>query len=230
MIDVVIAEDDFRVAQLHEKFLESMYDIQVVGKALNGNDTLKLVAEVQPDLLLLDVYMPDRLGTDLLHEIREKAPNVDVIMITAANDKQMIEKALKYGVMDYIIKPISMDRFRNTIEDYKEKHEMITSSRTFDQSMVDQLIGNHQVHPSSQVTQVPKGIDPHTLEKVKILLQSAPNGMTAEQTSMELGASKTTARRYLEFLISSHEGTAEMRYGKVGRPERKYFLNKSANL
>ncbi|ARI76409.1 response regulator [Halobacillus mangrovi] len=223
MIRVVIAEDDFRVAQLHEKFLASVDEVQVVGKALNAKETLALLKEENPDLLLLDVYMPDCLGTDLLHEIREHHPRVDIIMITAANDKAMIEKSLNYGVIDYIIKPITIERFHKTIEEYKQKRTMMNSTEHFDQSMVDQLIGRRKTAVKKEES-VPKGIDPLTLDKVRTMLAETPEGMTAEQTSEKMGASKTTARRYLEYLISIDEGKAEMRYGKVGRPERKYFL------
>lgn len=224
MIKVVIAEDDFRVAQLHEKFLEEIKGIQVVGKALNGKETLEIIAGEQPDLLLLDVYMPDRLGTELLHDIRELSTTIDIIMITAANDKAMIEIALKYGAIDYIIKPVSLDRFKKTIHDYQEKQQMIESTETFDQEMVDQLMGSKKnIVPT--VENVPKGIDPLTLDKVRNMLAEAKGGLTAEQASFQMGASKTTARRYLEYLISIDEGNAEMRYGKVGRPERKYYLN-----
>ncbi|GGC99655.1 transcriptional regulatory protein CitT [Thalassobacillus devorans] len=224
MIKVVIAEDDFRVAQLHEKFLSEITGFQVVGKALNGKETLELIADEQPDLLLLDVYMPDRLGTELLHDVRELSPTIDIIMITAANDKAMIEIALKYGVIDYIIKPVSLDRFKKTIHDYQEKQQMIDSTDTFDQDMVDQLIGSRKntIPPNENM---PKGIDPLTLDKVRSMLAEAKDGLTAEQASDQMGASKTTARRYLEYLISIEEGKAEMRYGKVGRPERKYYLH-----
>ncbi|MFQ3545482.1 response regulator [Halobacillus rhizosphaerae] len=222
MTRVVIAEDDFRVAGLHEKFLHGIDHIEIAGKALNGEDTLKLVEEMQPDLLLLDVYMPDRLGTDLLHEIRQITNELDIIMITAATDKAMISQSLNYGVLDYIIKPISMDRFRSTIEAYQEKRKLIDQHRTLDQSLVDQLIGKQQTDPMRQPE--PKGIDTITLKKVrKLLKDNASEGITAEQASDHMGASKTTARRYLEHLISVGEGKAETKYGKVGRPERKYF-------
>ncbi|MGI8315940.1 response regulator [Halobacillus mangrovi] len=223
MIRVVIAEDDFRVAELHEKFLATVDEVQVAGKALNAKETLALLKEQNPDLLLLDVYMPDSLGTDLLHEIREHHSSVDIIMITAANDKAMIEKALNYGVIDYIIKPITIERFHKTIEEYRQKRQMMSSTETFNQAMVDQLIGRKKTTKNKEEP-VPKGIDPLTLDKVRTMLAETPEGMTAEQTSEKMGASKTTARRYLEYLISIDEGKAKMRYGKVGRPERKYFL------
>ncbi|MCF6138559.1 response regulator [Pseudalkalibacillus berkeleyi] len=225
MISIVIAEDDFRVAHLHERFLSTIEGVKVVGKALNAKETMELLYEKKPDLLLLDVYMPDRLGSEILRDIREVFNQLDIIMITAANEKAIIDEALKYGVHDYIIKPISIDRFNETIHDYKQKRKIMQTSQALDQAMVDQLVRRDQ-SKNTMTSNVPKGIDPITLDKVKNILGDSQQGITAEQVSEILGSSKTTARRYLEYLISVNEGTAEMRYGKVGRPERKYFMEK----
>ena len=75
-IKVAIAEDDFRVADIHEKFLKKFKEIEVVGKSLNGEQTLQILTDENPDLLILDVYMPDMLGSDLLPIIRERFPKV----------------------------------------------------------------------------------------------------------------------------------------------------------
>lgn len=90
-IRAVIAEDDFRVADIHEKFLKNFDEIEVVGKAVNAKKTLRILEQKSPDLLLLDVYMPDQLGTDLLPDIRRKFPNVDIIMITAQRIKNNLK-------------------------------------------------------------------------------------------------------------------------------------------
>ncbi|MDV2887945.1 response regulator, partial [Alkalihalophilus pseudofirmus] len=79
MIKVAIAEDDFRVAEIHEKFLYTMDDVEIVGKALNGQETLSLLEAFKVDLLLLDIYMPDILGIELLKQIRQRFSKVDVI-------------------------------------------------------------------------------------------------------------------------------------------------------
>ncbi|CDQ19129.1 two-component system, CitB family, response regulator CitT [Halobacillus karajensis] len=220
---VMISEDDFRVAELHAQFLRMMEGVDMVGKALNAEETMRLLEETQPDLLLLDVYMPDQLGVNLLHQVREKVPHVDVIMITAAKEKEVVEKAMKYGVLDYIIKPITLDRFQETIQRYMERKEKMANIETFDQAAIDQLI-KPSVKSGSTPVAVPKGIDPLTLEKVEAMLDEAKDdGLTADQASTQMGASKTTARRYLEYLISIQKGKAEMNYGKVGRPQRKYY-------
>src|SRR3954471_2644130 len=104
-IRAAIAEDDFRVADIHEKFLNKFEGIEVVGKALNAKQTVEILDQKKPDLLLLDVYMPDQLGSNLLPVIRQKYPQVDIIMITADTDKEILEKALHYGVEYFLIKP-----------------------------------------------------------------------------------------------------------------------------
>ncbi|SDX79955.1 response regulator [Salimicrobium album] len=220
MMKVMISEDDFRVANLHEQFLNTIDDIEVVAKAANAEETIALVEEKQPDLLLLDVYMPDELGSHLLPRIRDKSPQTDVIMITAAKDKETVEHSLNYGVVDYIIKPITIERFQKTIEEYKKRTNILNKTEEFSQETLDFLLNQQEEHREEEV---PKGIDPITLKKVERFLMSEKEGVTAEQVSEKMGASKTTARRYLEYLVSTDTAAAEMKYGRVGRPERKYY-------
>lgn len=223
-IRAVIAEDDFRVADIHEKFLKNFDEIEVVGKAVNAKKTLRILEQKSPDLLLLDVYMPDQLGTDLLPDIRKKFPNVDIIMITAATDKEQLEKALHYGVENYLIKPVEMKRFNQVIEEYLKKVHLMKSKQEIDQDFVDLILKKgSSVLESNDGQALPKGVDEITLAKVIEVLEASDIGLSAEQVSGQIGASRTTARRYLEYLISVKKCKAEVVYGVVGRPERRYY-------
>ncbi|MEV5112324.1 response regulator [Peribacillus frigoritolerans] len=223
-IRAVIAEDDFRVADIHEKFLKNFDEIEVVGKAVNAKKTLRILEQKSPDLLLLDVYMPDQLGTDLLPDIRKKFPNVDIIMITAATDKEQLEKALHYGVENYLIKPVEMKRFNQVIEEYLKKVHLMKSKQEIDQDFVDLILKKgSSVLESNDGLDLPKGVDEITLAKVIEVLEASDIGLSAEQVSGQIGASRTTARRYLEYLISVKKCKAEVVYGVVGRPERRYY-------
>ncbi|SFB21687.1 two-component system, CitB family, response regulator CitT [Lentibacillus halodurans] len=226
MIRVAIAEDDFRVAGIHEKFLSQIDDLQVVGKAMNGKDTLKLLNETEVDLLLLDIYMPDILGTDLLPEIRSSYPSMDIIVITAATDVEMVKNSLGYGVFDFIIKPLKMERFLETMKKYKHKKDLLDAYPEVRQEEVDQILMSKSHHSrQSSNHELPKGVDPLTLEKVKDIIRAENSGVTAEETGEKMGASRTTARRYLEYLTSTGEVKAELEYGIVGRPERIYIIS-----
>ena len=222
-IKAVIAEDDFRVAAIHEKFLGNFKGIEVVGTALNGKDTMELLDKHNPDLLLLDVYMPDQLGTELLPSIRKQFPHIDIIMITAATDKEILLNALNYGVEHYLIKPVKMELFHQTIEEYLQKSQLIESKQEVDQDFVNQLFKKSSESNDTREFTLPKGIDEITLVKVTNVLQSSESGLSAEQVSEQIGASRTTARRYLEYLITVKQCRAEVVYGVVGRPERRYY-------
>lgn len=223
-IRAVIAEDDFRVADIHEKFLKNFDEIEVVGKAVNAKKTLRILEQKSPDLLLLDVYMPDQLGTDLLPDIRRKFPNLDIIMITAATDKEQLEKSLHYGVENYLIKPVEMKRFNQVIEEYLKKAHLMKSKQEIDQDFVDLILKKGTAaSETNDGPALPKGVDEITLTKVIEVLEASDIGLSAEQVSGQIGASRTTARRYLEYLISVKKCKAEVVYGVVGRPERRYY-------
>lgn len=223
MIDVIIVEDDFRIAKIHEEFIEKVTGFKVVGKALNGDNAIKLVQNNEIDLVILDVYLPDILGVDLIDKIREMDSNIDFIMVSAATETELVGEIIRNGVFDYIIKPVKMERFIETLERYQEMKERLDKQSEVDQLFLDKYFGHL---PNNGLKDTPKGIDPLTLEKVSKTIQSLKSGITAEEMGSRIGVSRTTARRYLEYLISTGEVMAELEYGIVGRPERKYHLVK----
>lgn len=223
-IKVAIAEDDFRVADVHEKFLEKISGVEVVGKALNAEKTFELLDRENVDLLLLDIYMPDQLGIDIIPTIRQKYENVDIIMITAATDKTFLERAMRNGVQNYLIKPITIDRFTNTIEKYLQNRNLLQNKDEVNQNVVDKLFKNSDDKKIENVEMLPTGIDGKTLHNILEVLKNNQGGLSAEEIGEKMGASRTTARRYLEYLISIDECRSEVEYGTVGRPERKYLL------
>ncbi|MBM7585638.1 CitB family two-component system response regulator CitT [Bacillus pakistanensis] len=225
MINVLIAEDDFRVAQIHEEFLAKNKQMKLIGKATNAKETFQQLKEHKVDLLLLDVYMPDELGTELLHSLRSDFPEVDIIMITAAKEKSFLEKALKYGIQDYLIKPVTMEKFHKALENYCQKRRTLQSASEVDQEVLDMYFGSKK-KVSEKKNDLPPGIDYLTLNKISKLLANEKDGITSERVGEKIGASRTTARRYLEYLVGMEEATIEQVYGIVGRPERRYCMKK----
>ncbi|OZU88158.1 DNA-binding response regulator [Virgibacillus indicus] len=223
MIKAVIVEDDYRIAGIHEEFLKKASDIAVVGKALNGKEAITLIKAKEADLVLLDIYMPDILGTDMIQELRRINPNLDFIMVSAATETDIVSEVIRNGIFDYIIKPVKMERFIETIERYKQMKEKLDVKKEVDQSFLDDYFG-YKSDSKPQEKQTPKGIDPLTLEKVIGIINTIDGGITAEEMGAKIGASRTTARRYLEYLISVGNISAELEYGVVGRPERRYYV------
>ena len=191
---------------------------------MNAEKTLELLDTTEVDLLLLDVYMPDQLGTDIIPTIRQNYEDVDIIMITAATDKTLVERAMRYGVQNYLIKPITIDRFTNTIEKYLKNKSLLKNKEEVNQDVVDKLFKNSEEHKRENEQMLPTGIDANTLHNILEVLKTSQGGLSAEQIGEKMGASRTTARRYLEYLISIDKCRSEVEYGAVGRPERKYLL------
>ena len=224
MIKVLIAEDDFRIAAIHESYIQKVQGFQVAGKAKSAKDLWEALQKEQVDLILLDVYMPDELGTNLLPLLRERHPEVDVIIITAATETMLLRDALHYGVVHYLIKPVTAQKFTQVLTEYKEKRELIHSKEEVNQTMIDLFFG--QIQEESQQKDerdLPTGINSLTLDKVKTFMAAEMNGITAEELGEKMGASRTTARRYVEYLVTTGECRAELAYGIIGRPERKYY-------
>ncbi|MBO1579952.1 response regulator [Bacillus sp. XF8] len=223
-IEVLIVEDDIRIAEIHRRFTEKVGGFKVIGTATTGEQAKEWLDLVSPQLVLLDVYLPDMQGTELVTYIRRNLHDTDIIMITAASEVEIVRHALRGGVTDYIVKPLMFDRFKKSLENYREKIQQLQQRRQLSSEEIESLWFKERLE-NNQSRHAPKGIDPLTLSKIKKYVSKVGHeGITAEMLSLEAGISRSTARRYLEYLISEKRIYAELIYGNVGRPERRYFL------
>ena len=220
MIRTLVVEDDFRVAEVHAAFVERVPGFTVVGTAHAAGDAISLTEELHPDLILLDMYLPDRPGLDVLRELRAPGrPPVDVIVITAAKDVETLRAALQGGVAHYLVKPFPFTAFRTKLEAYAAHHARLDSAAEVGQADVDQIIG--LLRPSTAEA-LPKGLSPVTLEVVGKAVRDAAGDLSATEVARRTGLSRVTARRYLEHLAESGVLVMTMRYGFSGRPEHRY--------
>ncbi|NVK42036.1 MAG: response regulator [Oceanospirillaceae bacterium] len=229
-ISVVIAEDDPQIAEIQRRFIERIEGFEVRGIAHSTQDAADLVEVMQPDLLLLDIQFPDGSGLELLRRLRTGNSATDVVMITAAKEVETLTEALRWGVFDYILKPVVFDRLQQALGSYRAHRERLLQMQSLSQQEVDGLLprtgGTGGVTKTApQAEPLPKGIDTLTLEKVRKVFRGQPSAsLSAEQVGEKIGSSRTTARRYLEYLVGTHELNADVAYGSVGRPERQYRL------
>jgi two-component system CitB family response regulator len=223
-LDVLIVEDDPKIAEIHRHFTEKVNGFRVCGIAGTLEDAEKMSQLLQPQLILLDLYFPEGLGMEILWKLRARHQSTDVILITAAKELETLQEAMRSGIFDYIIKPVMFSRFQESLERFRvHQQQMQHDSASLDQKVVDRLLHPYKGTGPGE-PQHPKGIDPLTLKKISdIFLQAHPAGFSAEDVGRKIGASRTTARRYLEYLTASGHLSAELIYGAVGRPERKYF-------
>lgn len=220
MIRTLIIEDDFRVAEIHAAFVERLAGFVVVGTAHSAAEGVALTASLQPDLVLLDMYLPDRSGLDVLGELRspERVP-VDVIVITAAKDVDTLRAALQSGVTHYLVKPFAFESFRQRLTAYKALHERLAATGDVDQGDIDEII---RLLRTESPKALPKGLSPVTLEVIKSALHEAAGDLSALEVAQRTGASRVTSRRYLDHLVKAGSVVVTMRYGFSGRPEHRY--------
>lgn len=224
-IEVLIIEDNLKVAKAHQLYVEKVPGFTVSGVVNSLTDAENMVDALEPDLILLDVYFPDGNGMDFLDLLRTKHSECDVILITAAKEVKLLHNALRGGVFDYMIKPVFFERFEEALGNYRQHWEKLQNLTEMNQEEVDRFF-QHQAQsvPGKKDTDIPKGIDPLTLEKVIATFNEEPEkGLNAEEVGKIIGASRTTGRKYLEFLISTGYLKIDLVYGTIGRPERRYF-------
>ncbi|MCR8631741.1 response regulator [Paenibacillus radicis (ex Xue et al. 2023)] len=225
LIRVLIIEDDERIAEINRRFVEKVSGFTVVGIATDRPQAITLLEVLEPDLVLLDIYFPDANGLELLQHIRQLDRQPDVIMITAAKEVDAVRAAIRGGVFDFIMKPLLFNRLQETLLRFKEYHRTLERLHTgpgqVNQDEVDQLLQGTS-KKEAVITYLPKGIDKLTLDKVIQAMNDIIIPLTAEQAAGLIGVSRSTARRYLEHLVSQGQLRADLSYGDVGRPERVY--------
>ncbi|GED29224.1 response regulator [Brevibacillus centrosporus] len=222
-VEVLIVEDDLRIIDINRRFVSKIEGFDVIATATNGAEAKELLSFMQPHLVLLDVYLPDMLGTDLVWHVRQHHRSVDIMMITAAKEIEMVQEALRGGVYDYIVKPLVFERFRERLESYRQHLWRTKEVGEVDQEVIDRILTRNLQAGKTRETAMPKGIDLLTLEKViQAIRRTGEKGVSAEEIGKVIGTSRTTARRYLEYLVLEKKARADLLYGTVGRPERKY--------
>ncbi len=223
-IEVLIAEDENKVAEIQCRFVEKIEGFSVIGIANSIAETKDMVEILEPNLLLLDIYFPDGNGIDLMWEVRAQNLSLDIILITAAKEVQTLQEGIRGGIFDYILKPINFGRFQDTLIKYKDHCIKLENLTDLEQQDVDNLL--HRKRENEPIPQdMPKGIDPLTLDNIKNTIRGlGKSGFSAESIGAQMGISRTTARRYLEYLSANGYITAELSYGTVGRPERLYYM------
>ncbi|MEE2763527.1 MAG: response regulator [Pseudomonadota bacterium] len=224
-IRLLIIEDDRQIAEIQRRFVERLDQVELCGIAHTLADARDLIDVLTPDLILLDVYFPDGNGLDLLRELRASDSASDVILITAAKEVDTLRSALRGGVFDYILKPLVFERLAEAVQRYRDHLDRLSGLDQVAQKEVDLLIPRTSPDEGATVPtredRLPKGIDAITLDKIREVLAGGGE-WSAEDVGAAMGASRTTARRYLEFLVGHGEADAEVSYGNVGRPERRY--------
>ncbi len=220
-IGVLVVDDDFRVAGLHAEFVERAEGFSVLGVAHTGHAAVDAARSLHPDLVLLDLYLPDEDGLSVLGKLRDGAgPHPDVIAITAAHDLPSIRTAMQRGVVYYLVKPFPFRVLAERLASYRELWLQTRDSGPVGQGDVDKLFG--LMRGSSASAQLPKGHSEPTMALVRAEFDRPDADWSAAEIAARIGVSRATAQRYLALLVRSDDLELHLRYGAAGRPEHRY--------
>ncbi len=229
-LTVLVVDDDFRVASVHVAFVERVEGFRVIGQAHTGAEALEMSGALHPDLVLMDIYLPDVDGLSTLQQMFSRPSPPAAIVISASKDVASIRSALKLGVAHYLVKPFSfaalaerLNALRQAVEQADGLAEEATQddiNRVFDLMRPTGQAGGQAAGSTEFGRLAP------TLQAVYDALASADTGLSAADVSKTVGVSRATAQRALSQLELSNAIHLELRYGRTGRPEHRYTIRR----
>ncbi|WP_030422950.1 response regulator [Streptomyces sp. SCSIO 75703] len=220
MIEVLVVDDDTRVARVNTAYVGKVPGFRVAGEAHNAGEALRALETLpRVDLVLLDHYLPDRTGLEVVREMRRRGLQTDVIMVTAARDVSTVRAAMRHGALQYLVKPFTFTGLRSRLEAYAGLHRTLEGGGEAEQAEVDRIFG--ALSAPSQPG-LPKGHSPTTAELVRQCLVKAGGPLSAQEIADRTGVSRQTAQRYLRLLERTGRARLTLKYGEAGRPEHLY--------
>jgi len=225
MINVLIVDDDAMVAELNKCYLEQVDGFHCLASVSTLQHAQRLLTEPDHpiDLVLLDIYMQQDNGLDLLPTIRAFSEQTDVIIISSASDVPTVKKAMKYGVVDYLIKPFQFARFEQALTNYRQELTLLDQHEHVVQSEVDSLL-HHASAPNGH-KKLPKGLTAVTLRTIcEWIEQHQQQEFSTDTLANEIKISRVSCRKYLIYLAEAGTLYTSIFYGSAGRPAYQYRL------
>ncbi|MGW0467425.1 response regulator [Streptomyces sp. NPDC003027] len=216
-IRVLVVEDDPVAADAHALYAGRVPGFAVTGVAHSRAAAVRALDRTPVDLILLDLYLPDGHGLQLLRSLRAAGHSADVIAVTSARDLAIVREGVSLGVVQYVLKPFTFATLRDRLTRYAEFRA--TAGEASGQDEVDRALATLR---TPQPAALPKGLSAPTLQAVTRTLREAPDGLTAAEAATAVGISRITARRYLEHLVTDGRAARAPQYGQIGRPELQY--------
>ncbi|MFF2200103.1 response regulator [Streptomyces sp. NPDC058145] len=225
MIDVLVVDDDFRVAEINAKYVGKVPGFRVAARAHSAAQALAALERAAIDLVLLDHYLPDRTGLELVHRMREQGHGTDVIMITAAGDVTTVQQAMRLGALHYLVKPFTFAALRTRLDSYaalRRTVDRVGGRGLTGQEQVDRIFGALRTSPAPFAPGLPSGHSEPTTDLICDVLHGADQPLSAHEVAARTGLSRSTAQRYLRHLEQAGRLSLSLKYGDTGRPEHRY--------
>ncbi|MEY9860352.1 response regulator of citrate/malate metabolism [Catenulispora sp. GAS73] len=228
-VRVLVVDDDYRVAKIHAAYVDRTPGFAVCGQAHSAEAALDLIEVLRPDLVLMDVYLPDGDGLGVIRKLleapesAESGPRPDFVVITAARDVSTVRTAMQLGAVHYLVKPFGYPAMAEKLTSYLDLRRRMETldDADADQADVDELFGLLRGQPALPALPA-KGHSAPTLELVRNAVRAAGGDVSASEVAERVGISRPTAQRYLSYLTRHGVVRLQLRYGATGRPEHRY--------
>lgn len=220
MDKVLIVEDDPMVASINKKYLQRIMPCEIYGPVMTEEEIIRFIQDKNIDLILMDEYLPQKNGLEILKCLRGRGIVTQVIMITAANHREELQKAYAYGVIDYLVKPFELKRFEKAIHKYYKFKDLFKENQAICQHDIDEV----EVHQKC-IRDLPKGLNKLTLKRIIEVLSSDENEeWTLRRLAKEIKSSNVTVKKYMDYLEETGEVQSYLTSGQIGRPEYRYKI------
>ena len=223
MYNTIIVEDDLMVCSILTKQLGRFPQLALTGSFRRCTDALEYITGHPDDteLIVLDYYMPGMNGIEFLSELRRTNTDVQVIMITSADEYSVIRSAMCYGICDYILKPFNSARLEKAVAKFCTVMKLKNDTYVWTQDKIDMLRCPHK-HYNTEGETAKLGtskINAATLSLVRSYMEKhAGSKMPLSEISRGLELSTVTVRRYLKHLNSLGEVDITLDCKTGGRP------------
>ena len=220
---VMIVEDDPMVAAIDRQYVETDTRFQVLRVLKGCGEALEILEDCQPDLIILDYYTPSMDGLEFVDRLHAMGRYPSIIMVTSANDREIVQGLLSRGILDYLVKPFAFERFRQALDKFVQLQDLLSvEQESLDQQAID-LLMRRQEHPEQSGIQMSKGLNAATLSRVRtFLLASRGQALTSEEIAEQVHLSRITIRRYVNYMVEAGELASSIDYQTGGRPSIRY--------
>jgi DNA-binding NarL/FixJ family response regulator len=174
-VRVVLIDDHDLLRRGIKTMLETESDIEVVGEADDGTRALALVEETVPDVVIIDVVMPNKDGIEATREIKDSFPKVGVVVLSGHDEQQFVFDALKAGASGYLLKTAELDEVVTTVKSVAQGEGKLDPSLAF------QVLSEFQSYQSAEVSDVYQPLTPREREILKLMSEGLPNKTIASR-------------------------------------------------
>jgi two-component system response regulator DctR len=222
VLSTVIADDSLKLQERYASALGRAKGFRLREIVSSGEELELCLRRSGIHLVLLDLFLEGWNGLESLRQARILHPRVDWLILSRGGDPDIVRSCICLGAFDYLIKPFSTERLEMALSAYYQYHEGLTQRRNpWQQEDLDRVTGLRG-HFARSVDAVPKGLQSKLLERVRACLGNPPRPRSSAEVGCALGISRSTARRYLEYLAEKGEASVEYEVSDVGRPIKLY--------